>query len=341
MAFVLFARAEDRSSGDIPGDNYARLLAAAVGADVVAITGRVPVPDAQAYASAREAWAAPQPGLCPLIAGTVLPAFAPIASEIFAHCAAPLIHEPLAAAPELGDQERAVLAAVEPEMLALAPTVVVSTEATADAIAREAAVPRERIAVIEPPTPEYRRSSGSDGARTLILTPGSRAANQEHKTLFAALSGLGDLDWRLCIAARMAASVEEARAVAALAAQYGIGRRVQLAPIADPAACEALWRQSDLFACTAARKGYGLCTAAAMKRGLPVAIVADSRTAPRIPPEAGATVSPGDSAQLAKALRRMIFDRDLRAAMAEAAWQAGKALPDSVVAAERLRSALR
>ncbi|MGH7082248.1 MAG: glycosyltransferase [Acetobacteraceae bacterium] len=341
MRFVLFTRAEGRSSRNLPGDIYATLLAEAVGADVVAITGRVPVPDAEAYASARDAWARLQPDHSPLIAGTVLPAFVPIASEIFAHRAAPLVHEPLAAAPELGDQERAVLAAIEPEMLALAPAIVVSTEATADAIARAAAVPRERIVVIAPPTPEYPRASGSAGAQTLILTPGARAASQEHETLFAALAGLGDLEWRLCIADRVAASADEARAVAALAAQFGIGGRMQLVPVADPAACEALWRQSDLFACTAARKGYGLCTAAAMKRGLPVAIVADSRTAPRIPPEAGATVSPGDSAQLAKALRRMIFDRDLRAAMAEAAWQAGKALPDSVAAAERLRSALR
>lgn len=337
MAFVLFARAESRSSGDL----YASLLAEAVEADVVAVRGRGPVPDEEAYASARDAWMGLKPGLRPLIAGAVLPAFAPLMPEILRHRAALLLNEPLVAAPELGEHERAILAPVEQEMLALAPAIVASSETAADAIARAAAVPRERIAIIEPPTPDYPRASGSDGAQTLILTPGARATNREHEMLFAALAGLGDLEWRLCIADRLGASADAARALAALAAEFGIGGRVQLVPVADSAASEALWRRGDLFACTDARPGYGLTTAAAMKRGLPVAVVADSRTAPRIPPEAGATVSPGDSTQLAKALRRMIFDRDLRALMAEGAWQAGKALPAPAAVAGRLRSVLR
>ena len=38
-------------------------------------------------------------------------------------------------------------------------------------------------------------------------------------------------------------------------------------------------------------------------------------------------VEPGDHVQLGKALRRMIFDTDVRRHLADAVWQAGRALP--------------
>ncbi|MGH7067791.1 MAG: glycosyltransferase [Acetobacteraceae bacterium] len=336
MAFVLFTPAGGRSSGDL----YARRLADAVAAAVVPIAGRAPVPDAETFASVQSAWQCLAPDARPLIASTVLAAFAPIASVLPERRAIPLIYEPLGSAAELNDAERAVLVAIEQEALASASVIVASSEATADGIAHQTATPRERIAIIEPPTPEYPRASGSAALQTLILAASAQATNPEREMLFAALAGLGDLEWRLCIAGRLADSAEEADAVARLAAKFGIAGRVERAPLGDALGCEALWQSCDLFASTAAHSGYGLATAAAMKRGLPMAIAAEPRSAPRIPPEAGATVSPGDTVQLTKALRRLIFDRDLRATMGEASWQAGKALPDSGTVGARFCSAV-
>jgi len=43
--------------------------------------------------------------------------------------------------------------------------------------------------------------------------------------------------------------------------------------------------------------------------------------------QAGIVTPPGDADTYSRALRRLIFDRDLRAACAEAAWAAGQKLP--------------
>jgi glycosyltransferase involved in cell wall biosynthesis len=59
-----------------------------------------------------------------------------------------------------------------------------------------------------------------------------------------------------------------------------------------------------------------------------------------ITPESGVVCMPGDLDQLAKALRRLIFDRTLRADMAEAAWQVGRALPSWADQAVKLASVL-
>jgi hypothetical protein len=64
-----------------------------------------------------------------------------------------------------------------------------------------------------------------------------------------------------------------------------------------------------------------------MKRGLPVAITAGGAAGALVPPDAGVVCAPGDHEGLSKAMRRLIFDTELRRAMADAAWTAGQALP--------------
>ena len=56
--------------------------------------------------------------------------------------------------------------------------------------------------------------------------------------------------------------------------------------------------------------------------------------------ENGVVIQPGDADMLGKSLRRVIFDRDLRALFADSAWHAGQALPDWPTQAARLRAAL-
>lgn len=339
MEFVLFA-AEGRASCD---DLYARRLAEALGAAMAPIAGSTPVPDAEAFASARAQWEAleGEAEARPLIAGSVLPAFAPIAALLSMRRVAILIHAPLSSAPGRTDAERSILAAIEQQMLASVPAIVASSEGAAEAITAGTAVPRERIAVVEPPTPDVPRALGSTRGETVIFSPRAPIADHAHEVLFAALAGLPDLEWRLRIVTSTADDPEAAAALAALAAQFGLGNRVQCEPCSDPAAREALWRDSDLFATAAVCPGYGLATAEAMKRGLPVVIAGDTKSAPAIPAEAGAVAPPGDRVQLAKALRRLIFDRDLRASMADAAWRAGKLLPENGAVRERLLAALR
>ncbi len=336
MSFVLFVAGERPCRADL----YARRLAATLGAAVVPIAGGAPVADGDVRGPARAEWEALEADARPLIAGTVLSAFAPMATVFAERRAAILIHEPPASAPGCTDAAWAVPAASEKEALALAPLILASSEAAADAIAVGAAVPRERITVVEPPTPELARAHGAGGGETVILAPDTGVTEHAHAVLFRALAGLLDLEWRLCIAGPTAEDPCKAATLAALAARFGLATRVSSAFRADDADEKALWLRSDLFATAAVSLGYGMATAAAMKRGLPVAIAGDAKSAPAIPAAAGAIAPPDDHVQLAKALRRLIFDRDLRASMAEAAWQAGKLLPTEKDVRERLLAAL-
>lgn len=321
MAFVLFA-ADGRISGS---DLYARRLAATLGAQIVPVAVSVDGLDEEAFASARAAWQALAPGARLLVSGQVLPAFVPIAGLSAMPRAAILMD-----APEVSGKE----------MRASSSLVVTSSEAAAEAIANAWALPRERIAVIEPPTPALPRAAGSGSPAAAIVTPGASATEEACTVLFQALAGLPDLDWRLRIAGPAAEQTAGSAALATLCERFGLAGRVDCSMPTSAADDEILWRESDLFASAAVERGYGFATAAAMKRGLPVVIAGCAKSAPAIVPEAGAVAPPGDHAQLAKALRRMIFDRELRASMAEAAWQAGQKLPTDRDVRERLLAAL-
>ena len=55
---------------------------------------------------------------------------------------------------------------------------------------------------------------------------------------------------------------------------------------------------------------------------------------------AGVVCQPGDTEQLSKALRRLIFSRELRRDMGEAAWHIGRDLPPWSAQAQRFAAAL-
>ena len=104
-----------------------------------------------------------------------------------------------------------------------------------------------------------------------------------------------------------------AHALAALAEQLGIARRVSFAGEADAATLEALWQGADMFALATHWEGYGMAIAEALKRGMPVAVTAGGAAGALVTPRSGVVCAPGDEATLSKALRRLIFDLPLRA----------------------------
>ena len=80
--------------------------------------------------------------------------------------------------------------------------------------------------------------------------------------------------------------------------------------------------------------------AEALRRGLPVAVTNAGAVSMLVGPEAGVVGAPGDTEQLSKAMRRLIFDRALRRDMGEVAWQSGRDLPSWDEQAKRLADVL-
>jgi len=317
------------------------LRAAGHRVDVVELPGRFPLTDATARDAACAAWDRLPDGVRPVIDGLALPALAGMQDALAARGTIGLIHHPTALETGFSEADRAALHLVEQRLFQHLQRLVVTSEPTAERLAKEFGVDPARVAVVVPGTDDAPRSAGSGGAACEILSVGTLVPRKGHDVLMRALARLFDLNWRLTIAGSPARDPAHAAALAALAEELRIADRVCFAGEVVDSTLEALWQRADLFALATWFEGYGMAVAEALKRGLPVAVTAGGAAAALVEPEAGAVCQPGDLDQYAKALRRLIFDSDLRRDMAEAAWQIGQRLPAWETQAHNFIQAIR
>ncbi|MGG5808777.1 glycosyltransferase family 4 protein [Falsiroseomonas sp. CW058] len=294
--------------------------------EVVELPGRHPLPDEAAAAGARAALSALPADARPVIDGLGLPAFEGMADDLAARGAVGLIHHPTALEHGNPGPVRDALKAAERAVLPRLARLVATSPLTARRLPGEFGCDPARIGVVEPGTDPAPRSTGSGGPGCAILSVGGLIPRKGHDVLLRALGTLPDLDWTLTIAGGTRDPVH-AEGLRALAGELGIAQRVTFAGEVDDAALKALWAGADLFALATHWEGYGMAAAEALARGVPVAVTAGGAVAELVPVEAGVVSPPGDVVSLGKAMRRAIYDADLRAEMAAAAWEAGQRLP--------------
>jgi glycosyltransferase involved in cell wall biosynthesis len=294
--------------------------------EVVELPGRHPLPDEAATQGARAALDALPAEVRIVVDGLGLPAFAPIAEELAARRAVGLIHHPTALEHGNPGEVRDALKAAECALFPRLARLVATSPLTGRRLAPEFGVDPACIGVVEPGTDPAPRSAGSGGPGCAILALGALIPRKGHDVLMRALATLPDLDWTLAIAGGERDPVY-AHGLAALAEELGVTQRVTFGGEVDGGALDALWQGADVFALASHWEGYGMAVAEALARGLPVAVTAGGALAELVPMEAGVVSPPGDVISLGKAMRRVIFDTELRAEMAKAAWQAGQRLP--------------
>lgn len=309
------------------------------GVRVVELPGRFPVPDTTAQAAAWQALADRAEGETLIIDGLALPAFAHVAEAVERAGAVGLIHHPTPLEKGLSDAEAALLREKEAVLLPRLSRLIATSRTTARQLG-EMGVPSERISVVEPGTEEAPRAEGSRAAGCAILSVGALVPRKGHDLLLRALGRLTDLSWHLTIVGSAERDPAHAAGLAALADELGLSRRVSLAGEVGDDALEALWRGTDLFALATWHEGYGMAAAEALKRGIPLALTAGGAVADLAPVEASVIVPPGDWTALSRAMRRLIFDGELRRRMADHAFAAGQKLPSWEQQAEAFAGAV-
>jgi glycosyltransferase involved in cell wall biosynthesis len=295
--------------------------------EVVELPGAHPLADDAARSAARTAMEGLPDATRPVIDSLALPAFAGMEDALRARGVVGVIHHPTAMETGLSEADRNELLGIEHRLLPLLARVIVTSEKTGERLAADFGVEAERIRVVEPGTDDAPRSLGSRGPTCNIISVGTLVPRKGHDVLLRALARLYDLDWRLTIVGSPERDPVHARALAALAEEFGIEGRVRFAGEVTDAELDALWCETDMFALATHWEGYGMAVAEALKRGLPVAVGGGGAATSLVPPEAGVVCQPGDHINLSKALRRLIFDATLRRDVAKAAWQVGQTLP--------------
>lgn len=296
--------------------------------EIHALAGRLPLPDATAFAAAERVWQALAGTDAVVIDNMALAAFERVGERLAQLPTVVLVHHPTGLETGLDAESAASLIDIETRLVPYAGHVVVTSQTTAATLGAEFAVPAERMAVIVPGTAPAPRSIGSGRGVVNILSIGSLIPRKGHDILLRALARLFDLDWHLTIAGGDRLDPVTADGLRALPEELGIGGRVRFCGELSGEPLAQLWSKADLFALATRYEGYGMVIAEAVKRGLPVAVCNGGAAGALVSPQSGVVCPVGDVDQLSKALRRLIFDERLRRSMADASWAIGQSLPD-------------
>ena len=323
-----------------------------------------PFPTRAALDEAARVLAGVRDGTTVLIDGLALGAMAAEAEHEAARLRlVALVHHPLAAETGLDPAAADALALSERRALAAVRLVVVTSQATAAALAPYG-VPHDRIAVIEPgtdraPLARSYQPSLDHGASAIshqplaLLCVASLVPRKGHDVLFRALAMIPDLAWQLTCVGSLERDVSTVERLRAQLRDAVLTDRVQLVGEMGGAGLEARYDAADLFVLATFYEGYGMAVAEALARGIPVVstptgaigeLIAGrgSSGRDRLQPDqaAGLLVPPGDATALAAALSRAIGDDECRGRLADGARRVRDRLPTWTDAAARMARAL-
>lgn len=265
-------------------------------------------------------------GLPLLIDGLALGAFDSATIEAIHSPLVALVHHPLAYETGLPEWRRAILLESERSALASAQRVIAVSRATADLLAQQYGVPDSKITIAEPGVARAQRACGSSDHRLSLLAVGAISPRKAYPLLVEALASLPLQNWRLTIVGPVLDD-SEAQKIEAIIQRHDLGAHIRLAGRINADALASCYDEADLFVIASLFEGYGMVVTEALARGLPIVSTTGGALDSTVPDDASLKVPPGDVTAFAGALHRLMADRQLRTAKAEAAWQRARDLP--------------
>jgi glycosyltransferase involved in cell wall biosynthesis len=245
------------------------------------------------------------------------------------------VHGPLAQETGLSPAAAKRAAEFETELFSRVRGVLCPSRRTAGAVESYGISP-QRIAVVPPGTARPTRPPGPRRSPVrALLCVANLVPRKGHELLVEALARIRDLDWSLSCVGSLERDPTTTRAVRRLIRAVGLGRRITFAGECSPQSVGRAYRAADAFVLPSFHEGYGMVYAEAMVHGLPVIATTAGAIPETVPPEAGLLVPPGDSAALARAVRRVITQPTLAARLAAGSRVAGARLPGWAQTVER------
>jgi glycosyltransferase involved in cell wall biosynthesis len=236
-----------------------------------------------------------------------------------------LVHHPLALETGIPADRAKALAASESEALKRVRHVVVTSKPTAELLAADFGVARERITVAEPGTESAPRARGDK--KTRLLGVGSITPRKGFDTLAAALAQISDLDWECRIAGSQDRDPKAAETLRRQIAQAKLENRIHLLGSLGDEDLADEYDRAALFVLPSHFEGYGMAFTEAIARGLPIVAGEGGAVTTTVPAEAGMFVKPGDAKALAEILRWLLTNPAELKKHADASWKHAAQLP--------------
>jgi glycosyltransferase involved in cell wall biosynthesis len=300
---------------------------AGISARHLALPGSFPFPTEADLAATERLLAAIAPDDVVLVDGLAYGAFTEALAARFAYRLVALVHHPLALETGHSPEVAESLRLSEAQALRHARAVVTSSPATKLTLEAEYQVPAGKIAVAIPGTDPAPRARGSGRDETLhVLAVGSLIPRKGYGTLIAALAMIADRPWTLTIAGTPDHAPATAAELRQGIARAGLADRIVLTGGIGVDRLAQLYDEADLFVMSSLYEGYGMVLTEALARGLPIVTTLSGAGAEALSDAAALKVPPGDAAELAKALAKLIDAPAERRRRADAAWAAAGAL---------------
>jgi glycosyltransferase involved in cell wall biosynthesis len=156
----------------------------------------------------------------------------------------------------------------------------------------------------------------------MILFAGNVIPRKGLHTLISALSRLARESWQLTVAGSLSADARYVRRIRGLIVESGLQGGVRLLDAVPREQLVGLLESHHCLAVPSSYEGFGIVYLEAMRFGAPV-IATTAGAVPEVVTDGceGFLVPPGNAGALAKAVDRLIQDRDLLLAMSLAAWR--------------------